>query len=130
MFEKEVNERITKIRKQRKLSKRDIAKQLNIKYSTYVRTEAEGGIKTYTLKRLAEILDVNVREILYGSDFKKEDKPIPKSDITVIHGYKYKDDFISVMEFNIINILRNFNKTDRQKVLDLINELYSKKRSG
>lgn len=125
MFEKEVNARITEIRKQRKLSKKDIAERLNLNYSTYVRMESEGSINTDILKKLAEILEVDVRLILYGEVPKAEviylpAEPEKPKRPEIIHGYKFINESLSNMEMCFIRELRRLSLSDIQEIFDLI----------
>lgn len=132
MFDYEVNERIRDLRKKKGWSKKHIAKMLNMKYTTYVRLEDSGNINTYMLKKFAEIFSIDVKFLLYGeiacNKFNKPEKidTSLKNTQKLIIGYELSDMTLTVLEKNIIKIMRFFNKEDREKVLDLINQICNK----
>ena len=63
----DVNKRITECREKAKLSKKEVAERLGIKYTTYCRMEKEAKrISVEEAERVAEVLGADAKYILYG----------------------------------------------------------------
>ncbi len=136
----EINERITKYRKQKKMTKRALAATLGINYSTYCRMENEAKrIDPKTASNIAEILGVDPDLIIYGEkplDFSpvqtpplvakdpNAENPFFTESVSVKHKYDTGGEFqISEEEKVIVTLFRNFDEEKKQKVRDLINEI-------
>ncbi len=90
-----INERIRKYRNLRKLTQIEVAKSLGMKSSTYSQMERGGSIITDRLIKIAHLLTVDVRELIFGKfyDFTVP-KPEPPSKLK---------------EFNIVLTLKEIN---------------------
>ncbi len=62
----EINERIKKYRKERKLTQGELAAKIGVKTSTYSQMEREGNIKVDMALKIAEALNVDPNLIVYG----------------------------------------------------------------
>lgn len=62
----EINERIRKYRKEKKLTQGELAKKIDIKTSTYSQMEREGNITVDMALKIAEALCVDPNLIVYG----------------------------------------------------------------
>ena len=113
-MEENINSRIRKWRKQRGLTQTQMAKQLGMKSSTYSQCERVGKITCDQIISISEILKLDVGTLLYGE--KKAKPPItPPQEL----------DF-TLMEKNIIKIIRNLKKQDRADVFEFIQQKYNK----
>ncbi len=66
----EINKRITECRKKAKMTKKEVAQRLGIKYTTYCRMEKEAKRITHEeVERIAKVIGADVNYILYGYDF-------------------------------------------------------------
>lgn len=91
---------------------------MGLKSSTYSQRERGGDISCDMLIKLAFLLEIDVRELLFGNYYKctfppPEVPPEPKPEI------KY-----TATEKNIIKILRNMPSSIRKETILYINEKY------
>lgn len=113
-----INERIKVWRKKRGLSQAELAEKLGMKSSTYSQCERSGTISCEMLIKIAHILTVDVRELLFG---KFSDFTVPKPDIkTNLNPFVPTD-----AEINILQIIRNLPKPMQKDIITYINEKYS-----
>lgn len=99
-----VGNNIKKIRKQKNISQKDMAKKLNMPSSTYSNYENNNREpNAATLRKIADILDVNISDLLNlkSSENKSSEKYL-SDDIDTI---QVIENLIKLCEFNI-----NFNK--------------------
>ncbi len=131
-----INERIAHYRKLADLTQTDAAEKLGIKCSTYSQMERKGNITAERLLALAEIFHVEPEDILYGD--RKEEKPEEDRNTNPdrLHFrqelFYEKESFsapfiFSKKEENLIKIIRNLSKEDKEEVLKFIEEKYRKK---
>lgn len=119
----EVNKRVRMIRKLMGFSQREIAEMLGKKSSTYSQCEREGQITCGMIIALAEILEVDVRTLLYGECIEISPPPPPDT---------FK---LTKKEENYIKILRNMSSKRRNAIIDFIDlnyreEKYRKQKEG
>lgn len=125
-----INERIRKLREEKKITQSELGKALGMKCSAYSRMEREGNITVNCAFKIAEILGVDEYLILKGErklDFSPiEPKPLVAEDPTaekigIRINYEDGNFRLSVMEKNLIQSFRKLELEERQKVLDFIN---------
>jgi len=105
MAKKEINARITSLRKLREYRQADVAELLGMKTSTYSQMEQRGNITAEMVIRLSQLFDIDPREILYGEDYETPIQPTKK---------------LSNREENIIKIFRTLNQTKQDDVCNYI----------
>ena len=143
-MDKELNQRITKLRKEMGYTQEEFGKLLGMKTSAYSQLERNGKIDTVLLKKMAKVLNVDVYELLTGqpinqtpNDYKeilnqienliKESKAEDDGPEIVI-GYKYKEFSMGVEEVRLLKQIRRLNQKNIQEVIDIItNKLQSQK---
>ena len=130
-----INQNVASCRKLAELKQSDVAEKLNIKISTYSQMERKGNITADMILKLAELFKVHPNVLLYGTDYDETQTdsegnlkfsepitpPIPEpssSSITVLTN----------SEENIIKIIRNLSKSDRDDVYAFIEAKYKKRR--
>ena len=107
-----VNQRITKYRRFRGYTQAQMAEWLGMKSSTYSQCERKGKISCEQIISISKILDLDVGVLLYG-----EEKI--KSPITPPQEPEF-----TLMEKNLIKIIRNLKKQDRKDVFEFIQQKY------
>ncbi len=118
-----INQRIARYRKLRGYSQAYVADYLGLKSSTYSQRERSNDISCDMLIKLAFLLEIDVRELLFGNYYKftfpppEEKKPEPEPEI------KY-----TTTEKNIIKILRNMPASTRKETIIYINQKYNPKK--
>ena len=125
------NKRVAHYRKLAKLTQAQVAEKLGMKNSTYSQLERKGKIGVEQLVKIAKILDIDVSLLLYDEGFAVLGKDMPNE--TSKNGGNPKlqqetnfgfDDApslpITQKEENIIKVLRNMSKEDRDEVIDFI----------
>ncbi len=135
----EVNKRITECREKAKLTKKQVAERLGMKYTTYCRMEKEAKrITAQEAERIAEVLGVSAEYILYGNknyDF----TPLEQKFLTVESPDKGRspfapptppvvkytpDEFIcSSEEKALITIFRTLSLNEKKEVRDFLDRL-------
>jgi transcriptional regulator with XRE-family HTH domain len=135
----EVNKRITECREKAKLSKKEVAERLGMKYTTYCRMEKEAKrITVQEAERIAEVLGADADYILYGRqnyDF----TPLEQRILTVESPDRGKspfapptppivkytpDEFIcSSEEKALVTIFRSLNLDEKNEVRDFLDKL-------
>ncbi len=117
---KNINKNIAAYRKFRGLTQEQLAKQMGMNHSTYAMRERQGEISCEMLVKIADILAVDVKDILY------EENPPKKRGHKIISF----EDFLLLnpteMEINFLKIIRALKKQDRQEVLDFIQTKWEK----
>ena len=109
-----INQRITKYRRFRGYTQAQMAEWLGMKPSTYSQCERVGKITCEQIISISEILKLDVGTLLYGE--KKAKPPItPPQEME-----------FTLMEKNIIKIIRNLKKQDRADVFEFIQQKYNK----
>ncbi len=74
-----INEHIKKYRKEKKIQQTEMAKKLGYNYTTYSQKEREGTFHALEVAKIAEILDIDVRLLLYGEIPEEPQPSYPKS---------------------------------------------------
>ncbi|MBQ4119691.1 MAG: helix-turn-helix domain-containing protein [Clostridia bacterium] len=135
----EVNKRITECRLKAKLTKKQVAERLGMKYTTYCRMEKEAKrIDVQEGERIAKVLGVSSEYILYGNknyDF----TPLEQKILTVESPNRGKspfdpptppvvkytpDEFIcSSEEKALITIFRTLSLDEKKEVRDFLDQL-------
>ncbi len=107
-----INQRVTKHRRFRGYTQAQMAEWLGMKSSTYSQCERIGKISCEQIISISEILDLDVGVLLYGEEkIKPPIKPPKEPEFTL-------------MEKNIIKIIRNLKKQDRKDVYEFIQQKY------
>ncbi len=121
-----VNERIIKYRNIAKQTQTEVAEKLDIKCSTYSQLERKGIVSADRLFKLSEIFGVSPCMLFKGEEpcknttFFTAPEPIfPKTEVFVA----------TKKEQNIIKIIREFDKTDYNRVMELIQEIRAEKKN-
>ena len=135
----EVNKRITECREKAKLSKKEVAERLGMKYTTYCRMEKEAKrITVQEAGRIAAVLGADANYILYGRqnyDFTPLERKIltvesPNRDKSPFDApstpvVKYNpDEFIcSSEEKALVTIFRSLGLEEKKEVRDFLDQL-------
>ena len=130
-----INQNVASCRKLAELKQSDVAEKLNIKISTYSQMERKGNITADMILKLAELFKVHPNVLLYGTDYDETQTdsegnlkfrepitppiPEPSSSSITVH---------TNSEENIIKIIRNLSKSDRDDVYAFIEAKYKKRR--
>ncbi|MBO4468432.1 MAG: helix-turn-helix domain-containing protein [Clostridia bacterium] len=121
-----VNSRIASYRKRAGLTQAEAASLLNMKRNTYARMEKMGSPSPEQLKQIAELYRISVAMLLYGEDFGLGSDS-GRSDKLILREPSNDDIFpLTPTEINAIRLVRSFGANDAQKIVKLINEIYSK----
>ncbi len=129
-----INQRIGIYRRLAGLSQAKAAEKLGMKCSTYSQMERRGKISTQMLLKLAAAYNVHPDELLYGNENiikpnvpAEEPKPI-KEPITPPISPKTESPvmILTNSEENMIKIVRNLPRADRDEVLAFIEKMYKK----
>ena len=111
---KTINKTIAAYRRFRGLTQEQLAEQLGMKPSTYSMRERQGEISCEMLIEIADILAVDVKEILYDENppKKKANRAAPLEEYFVVQP--------TTMELNFLKVIRTLKKKDRQELLDFV----------
>jgi len=111
---KRINKTIAAYRKFRGLTQEQLAEQLGMKPSTYSMRERQGEISCEMLIEIADILAVDVKDILYDENppKKKANRAAPLEEYFMVQP--------TSMELNFLKIIRTLKKKDRQDILDFV----------
>ena len=121
-----INSRIASYRKLAGFTQEEAAQLLNMKRNTYARMEKMGNPSPEQLKQIAELYRISVAMLLYGEDFAANIDS--RADKLTFKQPDNKDIYpLSPTEINAIRIVREFESSDAQKIVDLINEIYREK---
>lgn len=140
----EVNKRITECRKKAKMTKKEVAERLGIKYTTYCRMEEKAKRLTIEeIRQIAEVLGADVNYIIYGTKTEDLFAPLEPNSVIVetptkggvmpfsydneekqpVTRYKCGEFECSAEERAIILQYRNSSLQDRQKICRLLESL-------
>lgn len=123
-----VNERIVKYRNIAKQTQTEVAEKLGIKCSTYSQLERKGIVSADRLFKLSEIFGVSPCMLYKGEEpCKNTDTAVLKSPEPV---FPKPEVFVATKkEQNIIKIIREFDKSDYNRVMELIQEIRAEKKN-
>ena len=136
-----INQRVAHCRKLANLTQTETAEKLGMKCSTYSQMERKGNISGQRLVELAKIFGVSSELLLHGESKTKdilseENQIIKNRDVNV---FKNPTDLKPILqdvpfivtkkEENIIMILRNLPKKDKEDIISIIEEKYKKAKS-
>lgn len=135
----EINKRITECRQNAKITKKEMAERLGIKYTTYCRMEKEAKrITIAEVEKIADVIGTDPEYILYGRtnySFAKPEPNIlvaesPNKDASPFDEPKSPvityapDDFVcSSEEKALITMFRNLSPEKKQSIRKYIDEL-------
>ncbi len=135
----EVNKRITECREKAKMSKKQVAELLGMKYTTYCRMEKEAKrIDVQEAERIAEVLGVSAEYILYGNknyDFTPLEQKILIAEspnrgkspfdppTPPVVKYTPNEFICSSEEKALITIFRTLNLNEKKEVRDFLDRL-------
>ena len=133
----EINQRVRKCRKEKKIKQYQVAEKMGLKITTYSQMEREGNISGERLVLLAEILGVSTEYLLYGKENNDDTLNFSKTSEKEPNLFKEPsfynnennsddDDYFPVTpnEISIITILRNFPKDVKKEVISYIEKRY------
>lgn len=110
-----INKRICAYRKSLRFTQAYVAEKLGIKTSTYSQKERCGKIDSESLIKIADLFEVDVRLLLYGSVQPAENKPDPN----ILE--------LSNKERILLAIFRNLSPKQKQSVLDFAYQTFKQK---
>ena len=128
-----INQRVKKYRKLSNLTQREVSEKLDMKEPTYSQMERKGSISADMIKQLAELFGISTEALLY--DTSQSDNPFGLPVLTGTRLYEpsplltHSSDtglVLSKREENIIKILKNLPRKDRDEVIAFIEEKYKK----
>ncbi len=132
------NEQIIKYRKLANLTQTEVAEKLNIKCSTYSQMERQGNVTADRLFQLADIFGVTPCQLYNGVEPCKKNIAV-SSTTTEQHNsiLREPEPVIPVKEIfvftrkeqNIIKIIRNLSKSNYDKVMQIIQDIYKEDKS-
>ena len=99
-----INERIAKYRRLRHITQDEMAEILDMPSSTYGNKEKRGKIDCEFLIKISEILNVDIRSLLFENEFEDKTAVTPKTNIT--------DD-----EWNLIALYRIVSEEKKNRIL-------------
>ncbi len=132
---KDVNRRILNYRKMANLTQTDMAEKLDIKCSTYSQMERKGLITVDRLFEMSKIFGVSPCQLYLGKEpcrdeaisslqaaqpsiLKQPEIEKPKKEIFIV----------TKKEENMLKIIRNLSKSNYNKIMDLVGELYKEEK--
>ena len=122
-----VNERIVKYRNIAKQTQTEVAEKLGIKCSTYSQLERKGIVSADRLFKLSEIFGVSPCMLFNGEE------PCKNTDTNILRTpepeFPKPEVFVATKkEQNIIKIIREFDKPDYKRVMELIQQIRAEKK--
>lgn len=130
-----INQRIGIYRRLAGLSQAKAAEKLGMKCSTYSQMERRGKISTQMLLKLAAVFNVHPDELLYGNEniikpnVPAEETKTMKEPLTPPIPQKNDNSPVMILtnsEENMIKIIRNLPRADRDEVLAFVEKMYKK----
>ena len=121
-----INERIKRLRIERKLTQKQVARKLNIGQSTYSACEKSGKITTERALQLAIIFNVEPQDIMAGVNQQlQEDENNNLLRQNILPNFELEEQgvILTKNEENLIKVLREFSQDDKDAVYKLINDL-------
>ncbi len=106
----EINRRVKAERIRKGYTQEKLAFALNFKTSTYSQMERTGNISAEALIEIADVLNVDIIDLLYGNY-----TPAPQIE---------KTEHYTTQERSIITIIRNLPPKDRNDVVNYIENKY------
>lgn len=98
-----INERIVRYRKFAGITQKEMADFLGIKLSTYSQKEKKGIIDCETLKKIAEVFEIDIMLLLYGeNNYESEFIPVDK---------------LTLQEKELVTMYRNASKNKQERIL-------------
>lgn len=129
----EINKRVAKYRKRAGMKQWEVAERLDMKSSTYSQMERVGDISAERIRNLAEIFNVDVKDLLYGESSRHSPFPTVDPEKFVIlpappNGMSYIPAHNT--EASLIRIYRNdFTKENQKKICRLFDYLRKHKKT-
>lgn len=121
-----INQRIKESREKLGLKQYQVARQLDMKESTYSQMERSGKISSEKVVELSKILKVSTDYLLTGDD-SIDFSPLENGNSVLREESIFEKEpeiILSQNEISIITILRNFPKNVREEVIDYIEKKY------
>ena len=123
-----INQRITRIRKSKKITQKEMAERLGMKESTYSQMERQGNISAQTLLSIAAVLEVDINLLLYGEEGlvqPEKAEPIVLEQRRFELKFEENDDTPKpVTKFDVaVETFRSFNREQQAQVYELIQKL-------
>lgn len=127
----EINKRVYEARKKKGFTQKIMAEKMGLNETTYSQMEREGEIKAHRLVQIAEILQVNILDLLYGKEPDTSALPnrvgfaqsaFPEDQIADFEPFILKK-----QEENFIKVLRSLSKEDRNEVIAFLDSKNKKK---
>ncbi len=118
--ENSVNGRIAAFRKLAGFTQEEAANKLGMKRNTYARMEKYGNPSPEMLKKIADLYNISVNSLIYNFD-------VPDNKHSSLLFNDSATDFagpITTAENNVLMALRMLPDEKKQKVIDLVSELF------
>ena len=128
----EINKRVTKYRKKNGMKQYQVAEMLGMKLSSYSQMERLGDISAERIRKLAEIFNMDVRNLLYDENFPNPGPaPVYNPEKFILlpaltNGMSYMP--VHNIESALITIYRNeFKKENQKQICELFDYLRKNK---
>ena len=124
-----INERIALFRKDKGLSQAELGKCLGLKPSTYSQKEREGKFDGEALKIIADVLETDIRILLYGS-LKTDDELYREiyEKIKTEFEQKYAViNFVPKKDLKLLKLLYSMNSKKRNAVFQYMLDVFYKR---
>jgi transcriptional regulator with XRE-family HTH domain len=127
-MEKGINNRITYYRQKCKLSQREVAEKVGMKSNAYSRAEREGNIPCNMAIKLAEIFEIDVKELLY-------ENPV-EDNLRVLENYRKQLDFDEILspsipilamhgyETQLLTMFKRCNPEKQKTIMECVFSIY------
>ncbi len=117
-----INERVKYYRNLKGYSQKQFSEMLNIKKSTYSYIEKDGNISCEIAKRMAEILEIDVRLLLYEQSEISE-----RNDVENILSEIDKSKFFVVLnncrEAKLLELFQNSSENKKNVIMECVNSI-------
>lgn len=117
---REVNERIRRLRKKSKITQEEMGEKLNMKRSTYAHIESYGNFKVEQLRIIAQIFNLTLDELIDGENYfirSSIEREAPPQPVLQNSPFSFQNN-----ESDIYNILTEFEKKYIRKIRYLSKE--------
>ncbi len=114
-----INKRVLYYRMKIGLNQSEVAEKMGMKLSTYSQMERSGSITADRLLKLAEILEVDLKDLLFEQ---KEDtgKLTFIQEPTVILPPPPPPYVLTPTEESVIDVIRGFNRNDQEEAINIL----------
>ena len=121
----DINLRVKKARKDNFYTQAQLAKAIGMKTTTYSQMEREGNITAEVLKKIAHVLNIDIRYFLYGDEFVVENKPEEPPEEPAEPEFRNVYDLLDREETYMIMTYRNLKPKERSAAYSLFMDNFS-----